>query len=130
VSAIGGVSVAAAQTPAQLTIIPGTGPSADQWASSKIVHGQLAGQDGATEDQGWYSSSYVDALPADVIVHDATLGATQKRGVFVWLLLPSPTRAAVTGASIKVTAVANTTVTAIVTVDGKAVTITVPYETP
>jgi hypothetical protein len=45
----------------RLALIPATGAAAQSWSGSKVVKGQLAGKDGATEDQGWYSEHYSDA---------------------------------------------------------------------
>ena len=53
---------------AQLALIPASVSSSiallASWNSSKIVKGQLAGKDGAVEDQGWFSEHYSDATAA------------------------------------------------------------------
>lgn len=114
---------------ARVTIVPARG-MANAWASSKVVSGQLAGKDGATEDQGWYSQGYADASPAPVVVYDATLGTDQTQGVFAWLLLPSPgPLMSGAGPDLAVTAVNATAVEVTVTVDSHTSTITVPYGT-
>ena len=150
---VGGVDAATGlRTPARVAVIPALASCAggggggctsstsgtsganrtSPWGSSKIVKGQLAGKDGATEDQGWYSRSYADAAAAPVLVYDQRLAPGQKQAVFVWLLLPAPSPAAMAAnATATVTGVEHGAVSVTVRVGGAGtgpVRIRVPFE--
>jgi hypothetical protein len=120
------------QSNVHLALIPATG--AQTWTSSKVVKGQLAGKDGATEDQGWYSEHYSDATAAPTLVYDAQMNPNQKQAVFAWLLLVTQgsaedAGAAANGASAVVADVGAHEVTVKVNASGGATTVTVPFET-
>ena len=88
VASIRGVDLTSGQrSNVRLALVPATG--AQSWNASKVVKGQLAGKDGATEDQGWFSEHYSDAVAASTLVYDAQMRPDQKQAVFAWLLLVS-----------------------------------------
>ena len=121
-------------TGAQLALIPASVSSAvpllASWNSSKIVTGQLAGKNGAVEDQGWFSEHYSDATASPTLVYDSKLGSGQKQAVFAWLLLISPTPFGSTiSAGAVITAATANEVHVTVTVEGSKSQIIVPFET-
>jgi hypothetical protein len=121
------------------TLVPGTGvgaggsntlvAGATGWSRAKVVKGQLAGNDGATEDQGWFSKSYADASAAPVLVYDAVMASGQTQAVFAWLLVPTAA-AAEWQATAVITSVGNSSVSVSVRVGdaGKPTAIVVPFE--
>jgi hypothetical protein len=117
----------------RLALIPATGAAAQSWSGSKVVKGQLAGKDGATEDQGWYSEHYSDATASSTLVYDATLGADQKQAVFAWLLIVSKGSAddhhtAAAAASAVIAGVSTGEVKVNVSTAGGASSVVVPFE--
>jgi hypothetical protein len=95
-----------------------------------VVKGQLAGKDGATEDQGWFSKSYADASAAPVLVYDAVMASGQTRAVFAWLLVPTVAAAEWQAAAV-ITSVGNSSVGVSVRVGdagSKPIAIVVPFE--
>ena len=74
----------------QLAIVPAIGEVNPWNRGHRVVRGELQNHSGATETQGWYSADYADATAAPVLVYNAHLDSDETRGVFAWLLLPSP----------------------------------------